>query len=551
MLDATAPSTATLRSTEPPNQDIETFSERAISDVESLRSLFLGSDLGAGAGSLVGELISPLSPRHTQSPSFDDGLGPRNEDACITQPDSHFDGQESIRDSEHSQSVPSGPDLATYCLNLSPSPELRAHDFVIADDHITGHQSEVIFPLLADDPPNFGESAAIWESDDQYTSLNDDETRIDANERTNIGQCINRPASDFGPRTGISSPALTESSDFGSPHYSNDHDSPVENSHGSIRDSETCPIAPAGETCLTDLDNTITTPRQPLVDKEREGNVPNIAAVVPESTRVSPPITLNGAYPEIGAQGHASAEKPLGEAPFTSNKPTPARSPSRTSPYPSGRKTFAKFSHVEIPSRPRAEVSRPLVARTSPNQRDWSCHPSLTNGPWRLDGTTLSIDLRDAEQVPIFVGYSSFRVYDGQLTQSLTFLQGPTKSPPVNEPAQTPSPTVPARGPLSTEQKQRLVKLRQEGYTWDEIVPKFPGRKRGNLQAIYSRSLKDFRRPGSLHNHPSGRASSLLRSSSNGRVLAEIAGNGRITAQQTNQDLGKKSRYNLRARGNR
>jgi hypothetical protein len=92
MLDATALSIATLRSTEPPNQDIETFSERAISDVESLRSLFLGSNLGAGAGFLVGELISPLSPRHTQSPSFDDGLGPRNEDACITQLDSRFNG---------------------------------------------------------------------------------------------------------------------------------------------------------------------------------------------------------------------------------------------------------------------------------------------------------------------------------------------------------------------------------------------------------------------------------------------------------------------------
>jgi hypothetical protein len=203
-----------------------------------------------------------------------------------------------------------------------------------------------------------------------------------------------------------------ESSDFGSPHYSNNHDSPVENPHGSIHESETCPIAPAGETCLTDLDKTITTPRQPLVDKEREGNIPNIAVVVPESTRVSP-ITLNETYPEIGAQGHASAEKPLREAPFTSNKPTPARSPSRTSPYPSGQKTFAKFLHVEIPSRPRAEVSRPLVASTSPNRRDWSCHPSLTNGPWRLDGTTLSINLKDAEQVLIFIRYSSFRVYDG------------------------------------------------------------------------------------------------------------------------------------------
>jgi hypothetical protein len=51
-----------------------------------------------------------------------------------------------------------------------------------------------------------------------------------------------------------------ESSGFGSPHYSNDHDSLVENAYGSIRDSETCPIGPAGETCLADLDNIITMP---------------------------------------------------------------------------------------------------------------------------------------------------------------------------------------------------------------------------------------------------------------------------------------------------
>ncbi|KAL2803111.1 hypothetical protein BJX63DRAFT_437269 [Aspergillus granulosus] len=532
-----APSTATLRSTEPPNQDNETFSEHNISDVESLRSLFLGSDLGAGARFL--------------------------EDTCITQPDPRFDGQQSIRDSRQPlEGVASEPDLATYYLNLSPSPKLRAHDFVIADDHATGHQSEVILPLRADDPTNFGESAAVWESDERYTSLNDDETRMDADEGTSIDQSVNKPASDSGPCPGTSSPALTESSDFGSPHYANEYDSLVENAHGSIRDPETCHIAPTEETCLWDLDNTFTTSQQPLVGKEREGSVPNITGVVPESNRVSP-ISLTGACSETGAQGHASSEPTspqklpvnypivLGKAPFASEKPTHARSSSRTSSYLSCRKTVAEFSHVEIPSRPIAEVSRPSVAITSPDRRDWSYHPSLINGPWRLDGTTLSIDLRDAEQVPIFVGYSSFRVYEGKLTQSLTFFQGPTNGPLVNKPARTPSPPVPARGPLSLEQKQRLVKLKQEGYTWDEIVPKFPGRKRSNLQAIYSRSLKDFRRPGSLQNYPSRRPSSVPRSSSNSRILAEMAGNGRIKAQRTNQGKGKKSRYNLRARGNR
>jgi hypothetical protein len=110
---------------------------------------------------------------------------------------------------------------------------------------------------------------------------------------------------------------------------------------------------------------------------------------------------------------------------------------------------------------------------------------------------------------------------------------------------------VPARGPLLLKQKQRLVRLKQEGYTWDKIIPKFPGRKRSNLQAIYSRSLEDFRGPGSLHKHPSGRPSSVPRSSSNGRILAEIAGNGHIKTQRTNQVVVKKSRYSLRARGNR
>jgi hypothetical protein len=230
MLDATAPSTATLKSTEPPNQDIETFSERAISDAGSLRSLFLGPDLGAGAGSLeVGGLVSFSSRRNTQSTSIDDGMAPGNEDACKTQPISGLDGQESDRHSRRPwEGIATGPDLVTYCWNLSPSPNLRAHDFVIADDYATGHQSEIILPLQADDPMNFGESAAIWESDEWYTSLNDDETRVDADEGTSFDQCSNRPGSDLGPRPGIISLALTESSGFSSPYYSNDHDRPVE-----------------------------------------------------------------------------------------------------------------------------------------------------------------------------------------------------------------------------------------------------------------------------------------------------------------------------------
>lgn len=165
------------------------------------------------------------------------------------------------------------------------------------------------------------------------------------------------------------------------------------------------------------------------------------------------------------------------------------------------RKTFAEFSHLEIPKRPIAEENRPLITITPLAKRDWSCQPSSTSGPWPLAGTTLSIDLRDAEQVPIFVGYSSLRVYDGKLTQSLRLFHGPADHPPVSKSAVKPYPPMSAVGPLCLEQKQRLVKLRQEGYTWDEIVIKFSGRKRSNLQAIYSQSLKDLRSLGSQHNH--------------------------------------------------
>ncbi|CRL29309.1 unnamed protein product [Penicillium camemberti] len=198
------------------------------------------------------------------------------------------------------------------------------------------------------------------------------------------------------------------------------------------------------------------------------------------------------------------------------------------------RKTFAEFSHLEIPKRPIAEENRPLITITPLAKRDWSCQPSSTSGPWPLAGTTLSIDLRDAEQVPIFVGYSSLRVYDGKLTQSLRLFHGPADHPPVSKSAVKPYPPMSAVGPLCLEQKQRLVKLRQEGYTWDEIVIKFSGRKRSNLQAIYSQSLKDLRSLGSQHNHlpPPRHPSSVARSSSN--HIEGIADRGRIKTGWTN-----------------
>lgn len=248
------------------------------------------------------------------------------------------------------------------------------------------------------------------------TSLNDDVMRLHVDEGTSIDQCIDRPpALKFGPRPGISSP--TGISGFGSPHYSNKHDNPVENAHGSIRDSNTCPIALAEQTRLRDINSTITTSRQLLVGKEREGSVLNIAEVVSEST--PEPATISaGACSDAGVQGDARAElitsgepiidnpTALGDVTIPSNMSAPARSSSRIFSYQSCRKTFAEFSHVEIPNRPIAEENRPLITITPLAKRDWSRQPSSTSGPSRLAGTTLSIDLRDAQQVPTFVGYS-------------------------------------------------------------------------------------------------------------------------------------------------
>jgi hypothetical protein len=54
---------------------------------------------------------------------------------------------------------------------------------------------------------------------------------------------------------------------------------------------------------------------------------------------------------------------------------------------------------------------------------------------------------------------------------------------------------MPARGPLCLEQKQRLVKLKQEVYTCDEIVIKFPGRKRRWLRTLIAILVRPLMKP--------------------------------------------------------
>ncbi|RJE18045.1 hypothetical protein PHISCL_09619 [Aspergillus sclerotialis] len=123
----------------------------------------------------------------------------------------------------------------------------------------------------------------------------------------------------------------------------------------------------------------------------------------------------------------------------------------------------------------------------------------------------------------MFVGYSTYRVVDGQLIQSVTLVQGNTgllyTEKPMCKVTQErgygtrktceADPTI-SRGPLSLEQKQDLVRLREEGYSRNEITSRFPGRKKGTLQSIYYSQRKDSRnRNTRTHQHRRRRRSPL------------------------------------------
>ncbi|KAL4935260.1 hypothetical protein BDV06DRAFT_132506 [Aspergillus oleicola] len=516
-----------LESTRPPTQDNGTSpSERDISDVESLHSLFFETGLGASVNSPEDRGLIPSSPcQNMQSPFSDDQAMPVNGGACMIQPDFHLDGQMSVvHPDQPSEAAASGPDLATYYLNLFPSPSLRPHDFIFADDQITGHQASLVCSVNGNESTTSAESVPFCESDERYTGLNIDEMQVAAETKgTSNGQGIVRLSPDFDqyPR-----PGSRGRSGSSSPCYSNDKDST-----GGIADSRT-----------PDLGTTTS------LQLSREDSVPIIAEVMPDSGWASRTVQAE-ACSIAGAQGHAIAEpttqEPIFETPVladassTSKESTPARLSPPKSPHQSCKRTFAEFSHVEIPCRPLPEAGQPSVnIAPTLEQPDRSCH---LPGPWRLNGTTLSIDIRDAEQIPIFVGYSSFRVYNGNLTQSLTFFQELADSPPIKKSphrAGRPRPPTFVRGPLSSKEKQRLVRLKQEGYTWDEITTKFPGRKRSALQAAYSRESQRNQHPRYPHSVP--------KSSTRQRSLAEIAGNAQTKAGRTNQT--KNLRYNLRAR---
>lgn len=173
-----------------------------------------------------------------------------------------------------------------------------------------------------------------------------------------------------------------------------------------------------------------------------------------------------------------------------------------------GPEKYNEFSHVEIRSPCPSKVASPSFEAdgntvASPVS---SCHHlPATGGPWHLNGTILSIDLRHAD-FPTRFGKSAFRVFDGQVIQLLTLVHGPVNvSPPkpipgakssakkrkLNRPAAT-------AGPLSSQQKQCLLRLKEKGYTWNEIAARFPGKKKGTLQATYYTTLKKLHTSTSL-----------------------------------------------------
>lgn len=173
----------------------------------------------------------------------------------------------------------------------------------------------------------------------------------------------------------------------------------------------------------------------------------------------------------------------------------------------------AVFSHVEIRNSKKAdkenESARFASQRDSLDPGNTSPTPSSNpHYPWCLSGTTLSIDIRKAERLPIAVGYSAFRVVDGQLFQILTLSQGNVESHSAKGPMRDSAASIYStktrkrsnrawssakRGPLSPIEKRKLVALRDNGYTWNEIATRFPQKKKSTLQSIYYGQMKSTR----------------------------------------------------------
>ncbi|KAL4891340.1 hypothetical protein BDV59DRAFT_182260 [Aspergillus ambiguus] len=216
------------------------------------------------------------------------------------------------------------------------------------------------------------------------------------------------------------------------------------------------------------------------------------------------------------------------------------RSPSPTK----STKGYAEFSHIEISNASTARTVRLTKLDPKDEVENPSCrHFPPNRGPWRLEGTLLSIDLREVQRLPIFAGTSSFRVLDGQVFQTITLSLGAVDS---SLPPRKKSPRVPrqkgvsaTRGPLSSKQRRHLVQLRDEGRTWNQVCVEFPGRKKGTLQTAYCKELKRF---------PSQVSRSAQRRSSPRKT--PNAGNSPNSQSHQAKKTGG-SRYYLRARAHR
>jgi hypothetical protein len=262
---------------------------------------------------------------------------------------------------------------------------------------------------------------------------------------------------------------------------------------------------------------------------------------------------------ELSVNRDGRIDVPVLATELQSNDPqAPPTTPSSVG-VPSFPEGYLEFSHVEIRNCLPLEKTNSCIRtlETTTNQPISSCcHSRDTSGAWRLDGSILSIDVQHAN-FPIGVGKSSLHVLDGQVIQTFTIVHGPVEEFLPRKPA--PSTKVnkkkrkfscpAAAAPLSSEQKQYLLELRRQGHTWNEIVAKFPGRKKGTLQAIYYTKVKEPRNPTSRRQRGTGRSKSATRSSQGrSRTPGNTISTGVSTVCQTENKVGY-SRYSLRSRG--
>ena len=198
---------------------------------------------------------------------------------------------------------------------------------------------------------------------------------------------------------------------------------------------------------------------------------------------------------EAGGAGPTQATRH--DIPATSEQPGQSSSADTIQPLQA---RWQRFSHVEIRNiQPPTAASVP----TEPDGESASVETGKTHcsshnyGPWRLNGTTLSIDIRDIGRIPVMAGFSTYRVVDGHLFQTLTLGQGPIGFPVIREETNSAgkrhgrgmrkarkcdnvaaSPDPPRCRPLSLKEKRRLSRLREEGRTWNDIASRFPGKKK-------------------------------------------------------------------------